>query len=65
MESQVLVSRGFPAVSMSSFLKDIWYPGGKRKKIVERIGKTAEDTSRSIWKASHYKEWCQRKLKKQ
>ena len=55
--------RGFPAVSMSSFLKDIGYPGGERKKIVERIGKTAEDASRSIWKASHYKEWGQGKLK--
>ena len=56
--------RGFPAVSMSSFLKDIGYPGGERKKIVERIGKTAEDASRSIWKASHYKEWGQGKHKK-
>ena len=49
--------RGFPAVSMSRFLKDIGYPGGQRKKTVEVIGKTAENASKSLWKASHYKEF--------
>ena len=47
--------RGFPAMSMSSFLKDIGYPGGQRKKIVEKIGRVAEDASKTLWRASHYK----------
>ena len=49
--------RGFPAVSMSGFLKDLGYTGRERRKIVERLGSLAESASRSLWKASHYKEW--------
>ena len=49
--------RGFPAASMSSFLKDIGYPGGQRKHIIERISKTTENASRTLWRASHFKRW--------
>ena len=49
--------RGFPAISMSAFLKDIGYPGGQRKKVVEKIGNIAENASKSLWKASHYKQF--------
>ena len=49
--------RGFPAISMSRFLKDIGYPGGQRKKAVEAIGNAAENASKSLWKASHHKEF--------
>ena len=47
--------RGFPAVSMSSFLKDSGNPGGQRKHIIERISKTAENACRTMWRASHFK----------
>ena len=53
--------RGFPAMSLSSFLKDIGYPGAERKKVLEKIGSTAESASKSLWKASHFKQWGQRK----
>ena len=49
--------RGFPAISMSSFLKDLGYIGKQRKQIVEKLGRIAESASRSLWKASHYREW--------
>ena len=49
--------RGFPAVSMSTFFKDLGYKGAEKKRAIERISKTAEEASHSIWKASHFKEW--------
>ena len=49
--------RGFPAISMSTFMKDLGYKGGERKKAIERIGKVAEEASQSLWKASHFKKW--------
>ena len=49
--------RGFPAVSMSTFLKDIGYRGGTKKKVIEIMSKIAEEASHSLWKASHYKKW--------
>ena len=49
--------RGFPAVSMSTFLKDIGYRGGTKKKVIEKMSKIAEEASHSLWKASHYKKW--------
>ena len=49
--------RGFPAVSMSTFLKDIGYSGGQRKRVIEKISNIAENASKSLWRASHYKEW--------
>ena len=49
--------RGFPAVSMSTFLKDIGYRGGIKKKVIEKMSKIAEEASHSLWKASHYKKW--------
>ena len=53
--------KGFPAVSLSNFLKDIGYKGGKRKKICETIGRSAEQASHSLWKASFYKDWGTKK----
>ena len=49
--------RGFPAMSMSTLMKDLGYKGGERKKAIERIGKVAEEASQSLWKASHFKKW--------
>ena len=49
--------RGFPAYSMSNCLKDMGFAGKERKKVVEKLGSIAESASRSLWKASHYKEW--------
>ena len=49
--------RGFPAVSMSAFLKDIGYRGASKKKVIEKLSKVTEEASLSLWKASHYKEW--------
>ena len=49
--------KGFPAVSLSTFFKDIGYSGGKRKRIIENIGKVAEQASHTIWKSSFYKNW--------
>ena len=49
--------RGFPAVSMSTLMKDIGYRGGNKKKVIERISKAAEEASHSLWKASHFKKW--------
>ena len=49
--------RGFPAISMSSFMKDLGYAGRQRKKVVEKLGSIAESASRSLWKASHFREW--------
>ena len=49
--------RGFPASSMASFLKDIGYQGAQKKKILEDIGKEAENASHSLWKASFFEKW--------
>ena len=49
--------RGFSAISMSSVLKDLVYIGWQRKQIVEKLCRIAEYASRSLWKASHYREW--------
>jgi len=49
--------KGFPAVSMSTFLKDIGYRGGNKKRAIEKISKVAEEASKSLWKASHFKKW--------
>ena len=49
--------KGFPAASVSSFFKDIGYPGGKRKKVIENIGRAAEQASHTLWKSSFYKNW--------
>ena len=49
--------KGFPAVSMSTFLKDIGYRGGSKKRVIEKISKVAEEASKSLWKASHFKKW--------
>ena len=35
----------------------VGYSGGKRKRIIENIGKVAEQASHTIWKSSFYKNW--------
>ena len=47
----------FPAVSMSRLLKELGFVGGERRKMMEKLGGLAEEASRSIWRASHYKNW--------
>ena len=37
--------RGFPAMSMSTLLKDLGLKGGERKRAIERIGKVAEEAT--------------------
>ena len=49
--------RGFQAVSMSSFFKDLGFRGSEKKKAIDRLSKTAEDASNSLWRASHFKNW--------
>ena len=49
--------RGFPAVSMSRLLKDVGFAGRERRKMMEKLGSIAEEASRSLWKASHFKNW--------
>ena len=49
--------RGFPAVSMSTLLREMGLTGAERRKKIEKLGSIAEEASRTIWKASHYKNW--------
>ena len=50
--------RGFPAVSMSSFFKDLGYRGSEKTRAIGRLSKAAEEASHSLWRASHFKQWC-------
>ena len=34
-----------------------WITGKERRKKIQKLASTAEDASRSIWKASHFKTW--------
>ena len=54
-------SRGFPASSMVSLLRDMGVEGGERKRTLKRIGETAEKASKSIWNWSRIREWGQKK----
>ena len=54
-------SRGFPASSMVSLLRDMGLEGGERKRRLKRIGETAEKVSKSIWSWSRIREWRQKK----
>ena len=49
--------RGFPAVSMGNYLKDIGVSGAERSKQLKRIGEIAQSASNAIWKWSHFKSW--------
>ena len=49
--------KDFPAMSMSTLMKDMGFKGGERKRAIERIGKVSEKASHNIWKASHFKKW--------
>ena len=41
--------RGFPAASMSTFLKEIGIGGGERGRSLKKIGEAAERCSKAIW----------------
>ena len=49
--------RGFPAVSMGNYLRDIGFSGAERSKQLKRIGEIAQSASNAIWKWSHFKSW--------
>ena len=49
--------RGFPASSLTSFMKEIGYRGKEGKRVIEGIGQTTESASHSIWKWSQIKNW--------
>ena len=40
--------RTFPAMSMSTFIKDLGLKGGEKKRAIEGIGKVAEEASHSL-----------------
>ena len=49
--------RGFPAASLSAFLREIGYSGKRKKTILRNIGQEAEKASYNIWSWSRWKEW--------
>ena len=49
--------RGFPVASVPTLLKDLGYKGSQRKKLLSKIGNSAELANQSIWRWSHVKEW--------
>ena len=53
--------KGFPAASMSSFLKDIGIAGGERNLHLKKIGEEAMYSSRMIWNWSHFTQWGNKK----
>ena len=53
--------KGFPAASMTSFLKDIGIAGGERNRQLKKIGEVAMTSSRRIWSWSHFTQWGKEK----
>ena len=51
--------RGFPAASMTTFLRDIGVEGGERKRKLKKMGETAERASKWLWSCSRLREWGQ------
>ena len=49
--------RGFPAASMTKFLKDLGLSGEKKKKVLRKVGEAAESASRWLWRCSSRLEW--------
>ena len=49
--------RGFPAASMTGFLKDIGLGGGERTRALRKIGETTERCSKAIWTWSCIPGW--------
>ena len=45
--------RGFPAMLMSTLMKDLGYKGGERKKAIERIGKVVARMSERLVLCTH------------
>ena len=55
--------RGFPAVSLGNYLRDIGFSGAERSKQLKRIGEIAQNASNAIWKWSHFKSWSSQEKK--
>ena len=53
-------SRGFPAASMATFLKQVGCKGSERRQILKQLGSEAEQASATLWRMSHVKEWGRR-----
>ena len=49
--------RGFPAVSLGNYLRDIGFSGAERTKHQKLVGEIAQSASNSIWKWSHFRNW--------
>ena len=49
--------RGFPAVSLGNYLRDIGFSGSERTKHLKKMGEIAQNASNSIWKWSHFRNW--------
>ena len=49
--------RGFPAVSLGNYLRDIGFSGSERTKQLKKMGEIAQNASNSIWKWSHFRNW--------
>ena len=49
--------KGFPAASLSTFLKDLGITGGERNQYLKKIGDKAMISSRNIWSMSHVTKW--------
>ena len=49
--------RGFPAMSISTLMKDLGFKEGERTRMIEIIGKLAEEASHSLWKARYFTKW--------
>ena len=49
--------RGFPAGSMSTFLKDLGFMGAERRRVLHKIGEKAEHSSKWIWSCSRVQHW--------
>ena len=49
--------RGFPAASLSTFLKEVGFIGSRKKSILRSLGQEAERASHRIWGWSHMQHW--------
>ena len=49
--------RGFPAGSMSRFLKDLGITGRKKRVVLDKIAEITERASRWLWRCSSKLEW--------
>ena len=49
--------RGYPAPSLGRMLSELGYMGRKKREILKKIARTAEESSMKIWKSSQFKQW--------